>query len=202
MTGIGSLGIEFRRNTIISSRPNVSSFIPGEGYWNEVRSTTMDALNHVKGIVGTVFDGNTSINMDYAYRLSERGVTQTVIKDPIDQNVGRLTNIIIEDGNLVRLFKTSDVKEVDPFAPYLGKSPSLHMHLGSEVQNGVIIDKVVFNSREYKTNTGIDSTKIFAAIARPKRPGRYPGLLVLHGGGGGLQKWKKQKNGQPRDMWW
>ena len=70
LTGIGSLGIEFRGNTIISSRPNVSSFIPGEGYWNEVRSTTMDALNHVKGIVGTVFDGNTSINMDYAYRLS------------------------------------------------------------------------------------------------------------------------------------
>ncbi|MGK4269533.1 glycosyl hydrolase family 28-related protein [Parabacteroides johnsonii] len=193
LTGIGSLGIEFRRNTIISSRPNVSSFIPGEGYWNEVRSTTMDALNHVKGIVGTVFDGNTSINMDYAYRLSERGVTQTVIKDPMDKNAGRLTNIIIEDGNSARLFKTSEVKEVDPFAPYLGKSPSLHMHLGSEVQNGVIIDKVVFNSREYKTNTGIDSTKIFAAIARPERPGRYPGLLVLHGGGGAAEVEKAKK---------
>lgn len=114
---------------------------------------------------------------------------------------GRLTNIIIEDGNSARLFKTSEVKEVDPFAPYLGKSPSLHMHLGSEVQNGVIIDKVVFNSREYKTNTGIDSTKIFAAIARPERPGRYPDYWYYMEAGV-LQKWKKQKNGQPRDMWW
>lgn len=195
LIGLGSLGIEIRRNTIVASKPNISSFVPGEGYWNEVRSTTEDALNHVTGIVGTVFDGNKSVNMNYAYRLSQKGISQTTIKDPVDPDVDSLTNIPLSV-NLTDafLYRTGKKENKDPFSSYLtGKAPSICQDLGVETIDGISVQKFIFHSREYLSPVGKDSTRIFGVIARPEKPGRYPGLLVLHGGGGAAEIEKARK---------
>ncbi|MCK9413435.1 MAG: dienelactone hydrolase family protein [Prolixibacteraceae bacterium] len=89
-------------------------------------------------------------------------------------------------------------KGKDPFQPYqTGKSPQILKDFGEEVKDGVRLRKVVFYSREVQTATGKDTSKIYAVIARPAKSGRYPGLLVLHGGGGFAEidkakKWAKQ----------
>jgi dienelactone hydrolase len=86
----------------------------------------------------------------------------------------------------------------DPFQPYLtGKAPQILKDFGEEVKDGVRLRKVVFYSREVQTATGKDTSKIYAVIARPEKPGNYPGLLVLHGGGGSAdadkaKNWAKQ----------
>lgn len=70
----------------------------------------------------------------------------------------------------------------DPFVPYLdGKAPKILREIpGSEVVPGnVTLRRVVFRSR--------NDTEIFAVIASPKAAGNYPGLLVLHGGGGSAE---------------
>lgn len=180
LIGVGSLGIEIRRNAIVTTQPNVASFIPGEGYWNEVRTTTNEALNQVAGILGTVFDGNTVISSDIAYRLSKKGISQTVIKD--------------ESSSETMLFGAKKKRATDPFLPYLtGKAPRLCKDLGTEVADGVSLQKVVFHSRAYNSPTGKDSTQIFGVIARPVAPGRYPGLLILHGGGGSAEVEKARR---------
>ena len=86
----------------------------------------------------------------------------------------------------------------DPFKPYLtGKAPQILIDLGEEVHDSVRIRKLVFCSRIIETSTGKETSMIFAAIARPEKPGHYPGLLVLHGGAGWAdieraKKWAKQ----------
>jgi dienelactone hydrolase len=93
------------------------------------------------------------------------------------------------NGN-AQTYKTS----TDPFAPYLTeKSPPIVRDLGEEVQDGVKIRKVVFLSRIYHNQQKSDSALIFAVVARPEKAGRYPGLLVLHGGGGCAEIEKAKK---------
>ena len=67
----------------------------------------------------------------------------------------------------------------DPFIPYLGgKAPEILRELESStsVPGNITVRRVVFRSR--------DDSEIFAVIATPKSPGKHPGMLVLHGGGG------------------
>ena len=69
--------------------------------------------------------------------------------------------------------------EVDPFALYLdGKAPEILREIPNTqpVPVSVTLRQVVFRSR--------DDSEIYAVIATPKTPGKHPGLLVLHGGGG------------------
>ncbi|NBV23800.1 MAG: dipeptidyl aminopeptidase [Proteobacteria bacterium] len=70
----------------------------------------------------------------------------------------------------------------DPFAPHLdGKAPEILRELpGTNVVPGNIsLRQVLFRSR--------DGAEIFAVIATPKAPGKHPGMLVLHGGGGSAE---------------
>jgi dienelactone hydrolase len=67
----------------------------------------------------------------------------------------------------------------DPFATYLdGKAPEIVREVAatSAVPGNVRLRPVVFRSR--------DNSEIYAVIASPRSPGRHPGMLVLHGGGG------------------
>jgi len=70
----------------------------------------------------------------------------------------------------------------DPFKPYLdGKAPQILREVASsDVPPGnITVRRVVFRSRE--------DSEIFAVIATPKAPGKHPGMLVLHGGGGSAE---------------
>lgn len=70
----------------------------------------------------------------------------------------------------------------DPFTPYLdGKAPEILRELAptNPVPGNITVRWVVFRSR--------DDSEIFAVIATPKTPGKHPGMLVLHGGGGSAE---------------
>jgi len=70
----------------------------------------------------------------------------------------------------------------DPFTPYLdGKAPEILRELAATnpVPGNITVRRVVFRSR--------DDSEIFAVIAMPKTPGKHPGMLVLHGGGGSAE---------------
>ena len=70
----------------------------------------------------------------------------------------------------------------DPFTPYLdGKAPEILRELAATnpVPGNITVRRVVFRLR--------DDSEIFAVIAAPKTPGKHPGMLVLHGGGGSAE---------------
>jgi dienelactone hydrolase len=70
----------------------------------------------------------------------------------------------------------------DPFTPYLdGKAPEILREIPSNdiPPENITVRRVVFRSR--------DESEIFALIATPKAPGKHPGILVLHGGGGSAE---------------
>ncbi|WP_322973334.1 glycosyl hydrolase family 28-related protein [Pedobacter sp. MC2016-15] len=90
LLGTGSLGVEIRRNLVQAYRQgkNASSFVRGEGYFNEVlpkQGRIMPGMR-VTGVRGTIFEGNTAINADVGYRLYGP-IDQTVIKSPVFQDV-------------------------------------------------------------------------------------------------------------------
>ncbi len=73
----------------------------------------------------------------------------------------------------------------DPFKPYLtGKPPKILRELPppAETTPGVKVRRVVFQSR--------DTSEIYALIASPDAPGKHPGMLVFHGGGGSAEEAK------------
>jgi len=176
--GLGSVGIEIRRNYVEAYQPNSRSFVRGEGYFNEV-DAKFKVRGSTIGVLGTIFEQNKVVNADTGYRLSSL-ISQTVIKEPVYRNVkANGTNAI---------FMTDP--SGDPFAQYLdGKAPVITKVLSDS--GG--IKRLLFHSRDVQ---GIP-TLIHAAVIRPAEPGNYPGLLVLHGGGGAAEiergiKWAKQ----------
>ena len=192
LLGTGTLGVEIRRNFVQTKKPNAASFVPGEGYWNEVRSSTPDALKSTVGILGTIFEKNTAINCDLGYRLS-KAISQTIIKDPVNVDVTSATNEssfpeASKVGTVIVSEKDKPVVNGDPFLPYLdGQAPKIVKELGEETANGVRIRKVIFHSYDYNNRSKNEEAVIFAAIVRPEKAGNYPGLLVLHGGGGNAE---------------
>jgi len=76
----------------------------------------------------------------------------------------------------------ANAQSADPLKPYLdGKPPQILREIPSPAAAppGVTVRRVVFRSR--------DDSEIFAVIARPSTAGKYPGMLVLHGGGGSAE---------------
>jgi hypothetical protein len=79
----------------------------------------------------------------------------------------------------------------DPFLPYLsGKPPVIVSKLATEIVGTVRLERVVFLSRLVPTKKGTEPSKVFAVIASPLKQGKYPGLLVLHGGRGAAEEKK------------
>lgn len=82
--GTGSIGVEIRRNLVQAHSPNVSSFVRGEGYFNEVLLNNGSSIEpkvskHTIGVLGTIFENNRVVNADIGYRLY-RAIDQTIIK--------------------------------------------------------------------------------------------------------------------------
>lgn len=76
-----------------------------------------------------------------------------------------------------------------PFAPYINApAPEILRAItppGDEpAAPGVTIERVVFRSLTVPTPEGPRTNEVYTVIARPEAPGTYPGLLLLHGGGG------------------
>ena len=70
----------------------------------------------------------------------------------------------------------------DILLPYMdGKAPEIIREVTNSITppSDVVLRQVVFRSR--------DNSEIYAAIASPKAPGKYPGILVLHGGAGSAE---------------
>ena len=81
--------------------------------------------------------------------------------------------------SLTVLRASAPADPADPFTPFLdGKAPQIvrEVPVTTEVPAGVTLREVTFRLR--------DNSEIFAAIATPKTPGKHPGMLVFHGGGG------------------
>ncbi len=72
--------------------------------------------------------------------------------------------------------------EADPLSPFLdGRAPEIlrEIPFTAAVPTNITVRQVVFRSR--------DGSEIFAIIATPASPGKHPGMLVLHGGGGSAE---------------
>ncbi len=70
----------------------------------------------------------------------------------------------------------------DPLRPFLDdRAPEILREIpySAPVPENITVRQVAFRSR--------DDSEIFAVIATPKSPGKHPGLLVLHGGGGSAE---------------
>ncbi len=91
-------------------------------------------------------------------------------------------------------FRTKSGTISDPFVPYLiQKAPEILKDLGEEISGDVRVRKLIFKSFNYQDSNEVKQAEIFAAIVRPEKPGTYPGLLVLHGGGGSAEIDKAKK---------
>lgn len=186
--GIGTIGLEIRRNYVEAHRPNSKGFVTAEGYWNTVESRGSATTAQV-GILGTIFESNKVVNADVGYHLSAH-IDQTVIKDPVFRNVKTQNSDSLSQSQksegtaLITACNNMQNDPFCPFCPYLtGIAPKIVKDLGEEVDS-VKLRKVVFYSRDIKFNGQNVATNVFAVIAKPLKPGNYPGILVLHGGGG------------------
>lgn len=183
--GIGTLGQEIRHNYVEAHQPNSKSLVPGEGYWNSVESRNGVSTSQV-GILGTIFESNKVVNSEIGYHLSSN-VSQTIIKDPVYRNVKiQNTDSIYPNRKSEGTVVVAACNNIanDPFCAYLtGIAPKIVKDLGEDIDS-IKVRKVVFYSRDVELNGQNVATNIFAVIARPLQPGNYPGILVLHGGGG------------------
>lgn len=107
--------------------------------------------------------------------------------------VGSLLVAALPSGALVNAaINPSDPADAsDPFQQYLtGKPPNIVRIVGEETNGSVQLKRVVFYSRTVPTKPKPQRSEVFALIARPSAPGRYPGLLILHGGRGAAEQAK------------
>lgn len=72
-------------------------------------------------------------------------------------------------------------KEQDPFEPYLKSIPkildTLSVTLSGQGTEAIITREIVFSSKN-------GANKVYAITACPQTPGKYPALLIIHGGSG------------------
>lgn len=82
---------------------------------------------------------------------------------------------------LCDILGVSAFAQKDPFVDYLdSKPPEILRTISQKDSVGVIIEEIAFKL--------FDSSEVYAVIAVPKTKGKYPGMLILHGGGGQAEK--------------
>lgn len=83
----------------------------------------------------------------------------------------------------------------DPFAAFLDSLPVVTQSITQESEgtgaSAITTESFTFSSR-HGTNT------VYAILAYPQRPGKYPGILVLHGGGGHAEGLRGEIKGHAR----
>ena len=110
--------------------------------------------------------------------------SQCVRPDPIfmKQNI-TLLGVLLIAVTAAHAEPTPSVKtQTDPFASYLdGKAPQITREIAPAPED-ITVRRVLFRIRE--------KNEAYAVIAAPKAPGKYPGILVLHGSGGSAEEEK------------
>lgn len=74
---------------------------------------------------------------------------------------------------------------VDPFTLFLkDEAPKVIKTLSEETRGDVTVRKIIFLSRPAEPRYNLIESEVYGVIARPVASGKFPGLLVLHGGMG------------------
>lgn len=81
--GTGTIGVEIRNNLLQAYSPNVTSgaLVKGEGYFNTGVENEPNEKGPATGILGTIFENNTTIGSDQPYRIG-RIAEKTVLIIP------------------------------------------------------------------------------------------------------------------------
>lgn len=91
--------------------------------------------------------------------------------------------------NLMEIIKRDTCHKLpsnaDPYQLFLGgDAPEILKVISETVQDGIKVRKLVFLSRPAEEQYGLPASEVYAIIARPVSKGPFPGILILHGGGG------------------
>lgn len=97
--------------------------------------------------------------------------------------------------NLKDMQPLTAMTPIDPFEPYKRKVPEVVEVLSTETQDNIVIERLVFRSRQLM---GMPED-IYAIITRPAAEGEYPAMLVLHGGGGFADFFRGEVEGYARN---
>ncbi|MDD4921295.1 MAG: hypothetical protein PHS30_02325, partial [Bacteroidales bacterium] len=112
--GLGTLGLEVRRNTVQAFIPNMTkSGIKGEGFFNcmpegIIKDPTFDPKMPIS--LGSIFEGNTAINTDAAFRIGA-GAHHTIILQNKLKNVSSpISDMINERAKVGAQNTVTDIK--------------------------------------------------------------------------------------------
>lgn len=72
-------------------------------------------------------------------------------------------------------------KDIDPFTPYLKSIPKIIQNI-SNTNSGQGNEAIT--TKEFVFSSKSNVNKIYAIMAYPQRPGKFPGISVIHGGSG------------------
>ena len=114
-------------------------------------------------------------------------LVDNLLKKPISILMKRSLFAIIMLFALLPATKALDTGK-DPFAQYLKSIPTVLQVIGT-VNSGSGIEGIVTKELVFSSKNGIN--KIYGIMAYPQRAGKFPGILVIHAGGGNAQNVKQ-----------
>ncbi|MGB0371411.1 MAG: alpha/beta hydrolase family protein [Opitutales bacterium] len=86
----------------------------------------------------------------------------------------------------------------DPISLFLDRTvPVVVKKVGQETTDNINVQKLTFLARPAMPAYDLLKSEVYTIVAEPKAPGRYPGILILHGGTGTAEEdqtiaWAKQ----------
>lgn len=76
-------------------------------------------------------------------------------------------------------------KETDPLSLFLDRTPpKILKDIDTKTKDGITVRRFTFLARPSNKEHDLLQSEVFTIIAEPAAPGRYPGLIILHGGTG------------------
>ncbi len=125
-------------------------------------------------------DYRPAIVADDCYNVRINGLDAAPSQEdqPVIRAIGSKGIIVSGDHSVEEVPSVDDKSLVfpDPFDKYLDSAPGEIETISAETDSGVVVRRLKFRSRD-----GINT--IYAVMCSPLSKGKYPGLLLLHGGG-------------------
>ena len=114
LIGVGTIGLEVRRNTVQAFVPNVTkSGIKGEGYFNcmgdgMIKNPLFDPKT--PGILGTIFENNTAINAENSYIIGSAAHHTIILKAKNINVTVPVKDLVNEQTKIGAQFTITDLK--------------------------------------------------------------------------------------------